>query len=301
VTPALTVTHEHGHSIGVASRDVEILRYVYGAEIPAFEAPKPYLHPMRTLSGALVSAYRPWDHRWHKGLQMTWSHVSGQNFWGGNTYVHGTGYVPLDNVGSMRHDGFDVIELDGEGLSVAEQLTWTTSTGEEWVAERRTLRVHGVDHDRGAWALDVGSELRNVRGAELELGSPSTHGRENAGYTGWFWRGPRGLTGGEILAAGGGSGPDTMGTQAPWLAYTGQNDDVDGGVTLIAHAGHTSHGSVTWFVRNAPFPAVNPSPAFHKEIVLAPDETMTLAHRFVVADRAWSRAEIESYVEGDGP
>jgi hypothetical protein len=296
VTHALTVTHEHGHSIGVASRDVEILRYVYGAEMPAFEAPKPYLHPMRTLSGALVSAYRPWDHRWHKGLQMTWSHVSGQNFWGGNTYVHGTGYVPLDNVGSMRHDGFDVIELDRGELSVVEQLTWMTASGEEWVAERRTLHVHGVDHDRGAWVLDVGSALRNVRGQELELGSPTTHGRENAGYTGWFWRGPRGLTGGEILAAGGGGGPEAMGTQASWLAYTGPNDDVDGDVTLIAVAGSTSHGAITWFVRNTPFPAVNPSPAFHEEIVLAPDETVTLAHRFVVADGAWSRTEIESYV-----
>ena len=30
-----------------------------------------------------MTGYRPHDHRWHKGLQMTWTHVSGENFWGG--------------------------------------------------------------------------------------------------------------------------------------------------------------------------------------------------------------------------
>ena len=50
------------------------------------KGPKPFLHPVRALDGAPLTAFRPWDHRWHKGLQMTWTHVSGQNFWGGNTY-----------------------------------------------------------------------------------------------------------------------------------------------------------------------------------------------------------------------
>jgi len=126
----LTVTHEHGLKIGIGVGDVEIASYVYGHDLPTFEAPKPYLYPMRTLSGALVAAYRPHDHRWHKGLQMTWSHVSGQNFWGGNTYVHGQGYVALDNVGTMRHDSFDIIDLTGDELTLRESLTWVASTGE---------------------------------------------------------------------------------------------------------------------------------------------------------------------------
>ncbi|MBT0771661.1 PmoA family protein [Kineosporia sp. J2-2] len=295
MSTALTVSHQHGHSIALGVGRVEILRYVYGEQMPQFEAPKPFLHPIRTLSGALVSAYRPWDHRWHKGLQMTWSHVSGQNFWGGNTYVHGTGYVPLENVGGMRHDGFGVIEHDGSGLTLQERLTWVTQGGEEWVSETRGLRVHDIDTQRGSYAIDVHSELTNVRGENLELGSPTTHGRENAGYTGWFWRGPRGLTGGRVLAADG-AGPEAMGTPSAWLAYTGPNDEVDGEVTILAVAGKTSHGSLEWFVRNEPFPAIAPSPAFHDEIVLTPGETLTLSHTFVMADGAWTRDDVESYL-----
>ncbi|WP_433557069.1 PmoA family protein [Pseudonocardia xinjiangensis] len=292
----LTVTHEHGLKIGVGVGDVEIASYVYGHDLPTFEAPKPYLYPMRTLSGALVAAYRPHDHRWHKGLQMTWSHVSGQNFWGGNTYVHGQGYVALDNVGTMRHDSFDIIDLTGDELTLRESLTWVASTGESWVAETRTLRFHGVDAGRGTWLLDFGTELRNIRGEALELGSPTTHGRPNAGYTGFFWRGPRGFTGGEIITAGGGGGPETMGTtESPWLAYTGKNDDVDGGATVLVLAGSTTHGTLTWFVRNDPFPAVNPSPAFDKEITLADGDSLALQHRVAVADRIWTRAECEGF------
>lgn len=76
---------------------------------------------------------------------MTWSHVSGQNFWGGFSYVHGEGYIPLDNVGGMRHESFEVFEHDGSELLLDERLTWVTQGGEEWVAEQRKLRVHSID------------------------------------------------------------------------------------------------------------------------------------------------------------
>ncbi|GAA3751352.1 PmoA family protein [Plantactinospora mayteni] len=300
-TSRLTVTHEHGRQIVVTADGVEIATYVYDPPVPDFESRKPYLHPLRTLDGALVSAYRPNDHRWHKGLQMTISHLSGQNFWGGNSYVHGEGYRVRDNVGRMRHDAFDLVDVTPTGLTLRESLTWITSTEEHWVAERRELRIHGVDPGRGTWTLDFQTALRNIRGAELRVGSPSTHGRPNAGYTGFFWRGPRGWTGGEIVTADGG-GPETMGRQSPWLAYTAEHDEVDGGGTVLVFAGTSSAAvPLKWFVRNTPFPAVNPSPAFDEEVVLAPDETLRLAHRVVFADRAWDRAEIEAYAAEHAP
>lgn len=100
------------------------------------------------------------------------------------------------------------------------------------------------------------------------------------------------------MLAADGAGPEAMGTESDWLAYTGQNDDIDGEVTILAVAGTTSHGSLEWFVRNDPFPAIAPSPAFHKEIVLPPEDTLNLSHRFVVADGKWSRETIEAYLAG---
>ncbi len=91
----LSVSHTHGDHVAVtAPNGTEILRHVHRPDPEAFESRKPYAHPVRTLAGRTVTGYRPSDHRWHKGLQMTASHLSGQNFWGGNCYVHGEGYLP---------------------------------------------------------------------------------------------------------------------------------------------------------------------------------------------------------------
>lgn len=255
---------------------VEVMRYVYRPDMPQYESPKPYFHPLRTLSGDLVTGYRPHDHRWHKGLQMTASWLSGQNFWGGGSYVHAErAYVDLPNNGAIRHE---------EWLSPGvERLTWWTQEGEHWIDETRTIAV--VEGD-GWWRLDFATTLRNVRGEDLMFGSPTTNGRPMAGYSGLFWRGPRSFTGGEVLASDGGGGPEMMGRTASWLAFVGQHDEVDRSSTLVFT------GEATWFVRTEPFAAVNPSIAFSEEVRLAPADTLDLAHSLVVADGAWDRERI---------
>ncbi|MCK2220335.1 PmoA family protein [Actinomadura sp. ATCC 31491] len=291
--PKLAV-RDAGDSLIVTAGDVEIAHYVHRPGAPAAEAPKPFLHPLRTLSGAPLSVHRPWDHRWHKGLQMTWAHLSGQNFWGGPTYSAGRGYQWEDNLGRMEHDGFTEVSADGDRVVIEESLRWITAQDEHWITERRRLAFHSADAGRGLWALDFATELRNVRGAPLDLGSPTTHGRPLAGYAGWFWRGPRSWTGAAILAAGGRGGEEMMGEQAPWLAMTGQHDDLDGGGTVLAFAGRSSAAvPIKWFVRSSAFAAIAPSPAFDEEIALASGDALELAHRHVFVDRVCERAELE--------
>ncbi|MBO0709121.1 MAG: PmoA family protein, partial [Candidatus Dormibacteraeota bacterium] len=64
-----------------------LCRYVYRSDAPATESARPYLHPLRTLAGETVTGFRPDDHPWHHGLSFTSANLSGQNFWGGRTYV----------------------------------------------------------------------------------------------------------------------------------------------------------------------------------------------------------------------
>ena len=90
-----------------------------------------------------------------------------------------------------------------------------------------------------------------------------------------------------------------MGTSAPWIALAGQNDELDGGATIVALAG-TSSSSVPlqWFVRSEPFAALAPSPAFDEEITLAPSESLRLQHRYVFVDRICERDDIERIAKG---
>ncbi|HEV3172564.1 MAG TPA: DUF6807 family protein [Actinocrinis sp.] len=307
--------------------EVEILRYHYRPDLPQSECPSPYFHPLRTLSGGVVTANRPHDHRWHKGLAMTASHLTGQNFWGGGTYVHdasGSGYVDLPNVGRLDHVGFEdgfedsapadaalentalddavfddaAFDDTGPRDGFAERVAWRAADGELWITERRRARIRDVDPRDGSWALEFATELRNVRGSALEFGSPTVFGRELAGYCGFFWRGPRSFTGGTVRAAQGREGePTAMGQTSPWLAFTGRFDQIDGSATLLFVPDPDNPGGEPyWFVRTEPFPVVNPSLAYYTPLELAAGETLSRRYRLVVADGEWDHERIEAYV-----
>ncbi|MDX8051691.1 PmoA family protein [Lentzea sp. BCCO 10_0798] len=283
------ITRQDDEALTASVGDVEIFRYVHRPSTPAFEGPKPYLHPVRTLAGDVVTAFRPHDHRWHKGVQMTATDVSGENFWGGVTYVRDRGYAALSNVGTMRHEEFEV-----DGARFDERLSWFTEEGERWVGESRSFAVRDVEDD--SWTLEFATTLTNLRAEPLVFGSPTTNGRELAGYTGFFWRGPRSFTDGTVIAADGGAGQEMMGKAARWLAFIGRHDEVDRSSTLL-FLDHPDNKNTHWFVRSTPFAAVNPSFAFHDTVELAPGATLTLRYRLVVADGDWDRAQLESYVE----
>lgn len=144
MTESLELVHRHGDhiAVAVAGSGVEPMRYVYRPEARR-EAPKPYIHPLCTLSDRVVTDYRPNDHRWHKGLQLTASHLSGQNLWGGTTHVHGEGYPALpERVGSTAHRIFDEVAVRGGRATVAERLSRHPHTGDLWADEARRIGVH---------------------------------------------------------------------------------------------------------------------------------------------------------------
>jgi hypothetical protein len=281
----MSIVDEDGSLTGT-SDGVELFRYTYRPDVSAFECPSPSFHPLRTLDGDVVTGNRPHDHRWHKGLAMTASHLSGQNFWGGVSWVRDAGYVELPNVGSQVHRDFLAVEPD----RVIEEVDWITAAGEKWISERRTMLFAAR---AGSWSLEMGCELRNVRGAPLEFGSPTVYGRELAGYCGFFWRGPRAFTGGTVLAPDGQAGPEMMGRKASWLAYIGQHDEVDRSSTLLFLDHPADH---VWFVRTDPYPVVNPSLAFYEPWELPAGETLRVRYRLVIGNGAWSRERLENYV-----
>src|SRR5829696_551046 len=105
------------HALGEAvelrhGRDL-LFRYVYESGVEPAESPKPYFHPLRTLGGEEVTLFRPHDHPWHTGLAMTSAYLSGENFWGGPTFVRNRGYVWLENFFFFKQKTAYEIRSDG--------------------------------------------------------------------------------------------------------------------------------------------------------------------------------------------
>ena len=81
----LEISHDLGASVTVRDGDTELFHYVYQPGTVQLESPKPYIHPLRTRAGKVVSLFRPHDHVWHKGIAWSLPHVGEENFWGGPT------------------------------------------------------------------------------------------------------------------------------------------------------------------------------------------------------------------------
>lgn len=290
-----TLTHTLHDSIELRYQGQTLFSYVYEPDTQTSESPRPYFHPLRTLAGNEVTIQRPYDHLWHIGLSMTASNLSGENFWGGPSYVRETGYTQLANNGRMQHIKWQEISC-ADDVRCIEQLQWITQAGETWINEERQIAVSEIDPAGGYWSLDLSFQLTNVTRQPLVFGSPTTEGRPEAGYGGLFWRGPRSFLHGTILAANM-EGPEIMGQMSPWLAFTGWHDGNAEQSTLIFmdQPGNPRYPN-KWFVRNDPYACVSCSFMFDEEYTLQPEETLALAYRVVLGNGAWSRERIETYL-----
>ena len=280
----LTFAHEEGRSIRATWRGTELFRYVYVPGNPQLESPRPYFHPLRTLSGNLVSLYRPHDHVWHKGIAWSLSNVGTENFWGGATYTREDGYRQTPNNGGMWHEGFDRLDLRNDELRVEERLTWVTEAGATWIREQRRIGATALP-DAAAWVLSFESSMTNVSGGTIPIGSPTTEGRPNAGYSGLFWRGPRSFTNGRVITPEGEGADDFMGWRGPWMGFAGRHDEHDGASTLLMREHPANFCFPTqWFVRSEMYACLCPAPFFSDEYSLATGQTLTLGYDVAIAD-----------------
>jgi hypothetical protein len=281
---------DDGRSLTFSVGAQDIATYTYRPANDQYESPRPYFHPLTTLDGDEVTIYRPWDHVWHKGLSWALPNVGEHNFWGGVTYTREAGYSNLENNGAMNHEAFRSIEESEAGISASESLLWTAQppgTGEEGaplIRERRRFAVQLLPSGK-AWALLFETEMSNVSGAEISIGSPTTEGRDNAGYGGLFWRGPRAFTGGTFHSDAGTGTDELMGTRSPWIAFTGEHDGTCRKSTIMFIEDQGNRGaSNQWFARSSPFACLGSAPFFSEVVPFKEGEPLKYRYAVVIAD-----------------
>ena len=110
----------------------DVFDYRDGAGTIATSTPRPYLHPVRTLGGVVVSATHPADHDWHTGVGVAVPDVNGTNFWGGRTYGADRGYEWHDDHGVVSGGP---VELEASGFR--HRLDWVGHDGRTELVEQR--------------------------------------------------------------------------------------------------------------------------------------------------------------------
>src|SRR5215217_5724475 len=269
------------------SRDVpaaNVAEYRDGLGTIPTSSPRPYLHPVRTQAGVVVSAHHPADHDWHNGVGMAIPDVNGTNFWGGGTYLHGQGYQMLDDHGVIVGEP---PEQDGDAFS--HQLRWIGRDGSVQLRERRSIRWRTVDQQ--TWRLIFESQLGADAGATLA--SPGSHGRFRAGYGGFFWRFPA-CENVEVYTAQARGEDEVHGSVAPWLAWSADfhaGPGLGGPATIVIAAPEAAKTSEPWFVRVRDYPGIGSALAWDSATVLPPGAVLNRRFDVAISDGRLTEAQ----------
>jgi predicted dehydrogenase len=286
-----------------------VAEYVTRPGLPITESPRPYLHPVRTLGGTVVTEFRPGDHPHHLGAGVAVTDVGGSNFWGGRTYVRDQGPTWLGNHGIQRHVSFSGRDSTG----FAETLLWERPGAEPILREERTVRARplpgppsgprrwslpgppsgsaggsaggsvsgvraGVGAGARAWVLDFSFTLHDLTGRPVTVESSATKGRAGAGYGGFFWRAPASARGLRVFTASDEGEKRVHGSRAPWLALSCE------AWTLVF-----VQDADPWFVRVAEYPGVGTALAWDTPLVF--ESVLARRVSVAVADGPLSPAE----------
>lgn len=266
---------------------------------------RPFLHPVRTPSGDLLTCDAPDDHPWHHGLWFALKYVDGDNFW-----------EEMDPYGVVRHDAPPrrVGHADGDQADEVwvGALTWTRpDRSTVALREHRLLAVRSLDAE--AYAVDLAVTLRSDADAVLDRTPYTTWG----GYGGMTLRGAPewtdtrfrlGVAGAhpsadwdpEIVdeepAVGGGNAARLLGVRGRWCDLSGTfPSGRSGGACLLDHPANPRHPT-PWYgsTRAALYGDagwsnfLNAAFLFHEPLVLVGGEPLRVAVRIVVHDGCWS-------------
>ncbi len=281
--------------------DQVVADYLVRPELALSLAPRPYLHPVRTLAGVTVTDAVPQDHPWHLGMSVAVQHVQTAdgrmaNFWGGRTYLRDHGYQWLDDHGRVEHVGWTA---RGPG-AFEQELAWVVPGHPAVLRERRTMAASPLrlpvalagpagpagqrDERETAWILRVGFGLENVTEGQVSLGSPGTQGRPGAGYGGFFWRSAA-AEGKVRVSTPEAEGEDAVhGRPAEWLIFGADEPGTGRPWSLLLAGEDAATRDDPWFVRTRDYPGVGSALAFERPIVLDPGENVSRSLLIAVVD-----------------
>lgn len=250
-------------AIRIGRDDGRVLwRYVFEPDTPARESSRPFVHPLYSIDGDVLTNWRPNDHPWHHGLSFTLTAVNGINFWGGPSHRAEDSYQWRDDHGVQCH--VDWLERSPERL--VEKLEWRSAgaDGEFVLGEERTMVTRLIDD---GWSLDWKSRLQNSGDEDLVCHNyHSLGGLEGSHYSGLQFRGARGLLdehGDETVRMVGASGESDIaalhGQKADWVEWHAQTD---GSLRRVRLRFESPGQPIPWFLRRD-----NPLVAFppHRE------------------------------------
>lgn len=244
-------------------------------------APKPYLHPVRSASGKIVTRRYPMEKipgesttdQHHRGVWLGYRDVNGYDFWENEFSYHrkNAGKVVTRSVGHLK-SGKDRGSFEGI-------FAWLSPSGESLLEERRVMAFSG---DRTLRVIDADITLKAL--------VDTVFGDSKDGAFSFRLAEPLAEqhSGTIVNSEGGRKMAGTWGKPASWVDDSGELDGEKLGVAMFEHPSSFHHPS-RWHVRDYGLLAVNPfgSHAFDpgapvSKISLPAGQSIHLRYRIVI-------------------
>ncbi|MDQ2949830.1 MAG: PmoA family protein, partial [Acidobacteriota bacterium] len=193
--------------------------------------PKPFLAPLRTASGLIVTRQYPMkdvdgesrDHQHHRGLWIGYGNISGVNFWE-NEFSYKT-----NNRGKIVLRHIDGIKPGKRSGTLAATFEWRNPEGALMIEEHRTMTFSG-GHDLRTIDIDATFTAKtNVKFEDTKEGFfairiADSMAEKNGGM----------MTNSEDAQ----TEKNVWGKRADWVDYDGSVDNAKVGIVIFDHPGN---------------------------------------------------------------
>jgi len=185
-----------------------------------WDAPRPFLHPVTTPAGAVLTVEAPADHPWHHALWFAIKFVNGENFW-----------EEYGEFGTLRTR--ELVDLGDEGVQAT--IDWVRPDGET-LSLTETRRLGPMAFGDDAYGIDWTETLVPVADATFDRTPFTTWG----GYGGLTLRGSPDWHDTQLVLPDGSRHDRLLGERAAWCALHGCAPLPDGreqecGLVLVDH------------------------------------------------------------------
>jgi hypothetical protein len=217
------------------------------------DAVKPYLHPLRTATGKIVTRSYPMeavpgeakDHPHHRGLWFTHGLVNEVDFWANEKNQKGAGKAGRGSIITRR---VTAVESGKKKGKVGATFEWQDPSGKGLLSEQRTMTFYShptqrwIDFDITLTALEdvtFGDTKEGTFAIRLTTELEEKHS-------------------GKMRSSDGKEGEKAVwGTRSPWLDYAGTVDGEKVGLAILDHPTNPRHPTY-WHSRGYGLYAANP-------------------------------------------
>jgi len=246
----------------------------------------PYVHPLCTPDGTLLTEMAPSDHTWHRAVWFSWKFLQYEspaagdapaklnrvNFWDWAQTKTGKPEGQTRPTGQGRHkaspNSYDrdmkIDYLHGDKLLIEEQR-----------------RVH-VEFPRpdGSYAMDW---TMTFTAKDTDITFERTHPKDKpwGGYGGFSYRANNAMKNQIVIDSEGRKGKEGHGKPAKWADFSGEVDGKAVGVAIFDHPDNPRHPT-PWYVATGKMGYLNPAFLFHEPFTLPAGKSFTLKYRMLV-------------------